>query len=64
MCAGRASPCGICEVLVLAGDIDHRDLVLTRSERNAGGKMMSCCSRVQVKPSVPAHLPFCIKENN
>ncbi|MVW73237.1 cytochrome P450/oxidoreductase [Bordetella sp. 15P40C-2] len=37
--------CGSCEVAVLAGDIDHRDLVLTRAEREANTKMMSCCSR-------------------
>ncbi len=37
--------CGSCEVRVLAGDIDHRDMVLTRSEREAGERMMSCCSR-------------------
>ncbi|MES2533955.1 MAG: cytochrome P450/oxidoreductase [Pseudomonadota bacterium] len=37
--------CGSCEVRVLAGEVDHRDLVLTRSERDAGQRMMSCCSR-------------------
>ena len=37
--------CGSCEVRVLAGGIDHRDMVLTRSEREAGQRMMSCCSR-------------------
>jgi len=37
--------CGSCEVQVLAGEIDHRDRVLTRPERAANGKMMSCCSR-------------------
>lgn len=37
--------CGSCEVRVLAGDIDHRDVVLTRTERDAGNRMMSCCSR-------------------
>ncbi|KQP12788.1 cytochrome P450/oxidoreductase [Pseudorhodoferax sp. Leaf267] len=37
--------CGSCEVRVLAGAIDHRDVVLTRSEREAGQRMMSCCSR-------------------
>lgn len=37
--------CGSCEVRVLAGDIDHRDVVLTRAEREANSKMMSCCSR-------------------
>ena len=37
--------CGSCEVRVLQGPIDHRDMVLTRSEREAGQRMMSCCSR-------------------
>ncbi len=37
--------CGSCEVRVLAGDVDHRDLVLTRAEREANSKMMACCSR-------------------
>ena len=37
--------CGSCEVQVLEGQVDHRDLVLTRAEREANGKMMSCCSR-------------------
>lgn len=37
--------CGSCEVRVLSGDIDHRDVVLTRTEREAGNRMMSCCSR-------------------
>ncbi|WP_286258998.1 cytochrome P450/oxidoreductase [Streptomyces graminofaciens] len=37
--------CGACEIPVLAGDIDHRDSVLTRSERAHGDRMMSCCSR-------------------
>jgi len=37
--------CGSCEVRVLEGEIDHRDVVLTRSERASNCKMMSCCSR-------------------
>ncbi|MCZ2497524.1 cytochrome P450 [Xylophilus sp. Kf1] len=37
--------CGSCEVRVLAGRVDHRDLVLTRPERDAGDRMMACCSR-------------------
>ncbi|MES2759099.1 MAG: cytochrome P450/oxidoreductase [Pseudomonadota bacterium] len=37
--------CGSCEVRVLAGEVDHRDVVLTRAEREASNKMMSCCSR-------------------
>ncbi|WP_338751725.1 cytochrome P450/oxidoreductase [Janibacter alittae] len=50
--AGRAIPancreglCGTCEVPVLDGDVDHRDVVLSGSERRAGDRMMSCCSR-------------------
>jgi len=39
--------CGSCEVRVLAGDIDHRDLVLTRAERAEGRRMMACCSRAR-----------------
>jgi cytochrome P450/NAD(P)H-flavin reductase/ferredoxin len=37
--------CGSCEVRVLAGEIDHRDVVLTRTEREANNRMMACCSR-------------------
>ena len=37
--------CGSCEVRVLAGSVDHRDIVLTRSERDRHDKMMVCCSR-------------------
>jgi ferredoxin-NADP reductase len=37
--------CGSCEVRVLAGQIDHRDVVLTRAERETHARMMTCCSR-------------------
>lgn len=37
--------CGSCEVRVLSGRVDHRDVVLTRSEREADTRMMTCCSR-------------------
>lgn len=37
--------CGTCEVPVLSGQIDHRDVVLTKAERAAQTKMMACCSR-------------------
>lgn len=46
-CDCREGLCGSCEVPVLAGDIDHRDMVLTRAERAACTKMMSCCSRAK-----------------
>ncbi|MPY55721.1 PDR/VanB family oxidoreductase [Streptomyces spongiae] len=37
--------CGSCETMVLAGDIDHRDSVLSESERAAGDRLMICVSR-------------------
>ena len=37
--------CGTCEVSVLDGDIDHRDKVLTKTERTANKRMLACCSR-------------------
>ncbi len=39
--------CGSCEVRVLDGHVDHRDVVLTKAEREAHNKMMSCCSRAK-----------------
>ena len=41
----REGLCGTCEVPVLDGEVDHRDVVLSGSERREGGRMMSCCSR-------------------
>ncbi len=37
--------CGSCEVSVLSGEVDHRDLVLSQSEKQANDRMMVCCSR-------------------
>jgi len=37
--------CGSCEVRVLMGEVDHRDVVLTRAEREGNDRMMTCCSR-------------------
>jgi len=37
--------CGSCEVRVLQGAIDHRDKVLTSTEKAEGNRMMACCSR-------------------
>ncbi len=39
--------CGSCEVRVLAGSVDHRDVVLTRAERQTHTRMMTCCSRAE-----------------
>jgi vanillate O-demethylase ferredoxin subunit len=36
--------CGTCEVRVLAGTPDHRDLVLSAAERAANDRIMVCCS--------------------
>jgi cytochrome P450/ferredoxin-NADP reductase len=37
--------CGSCEVRVVSGDVDHRDVVLSASDRRANRTMMTCCSR-------------------
>lgn len=37
--------CGSCEVMVIDGEVDHRDVVLTASERQQNRRMMACCSR-------------------
>jgi ferredoxin len=37
--------CGSCEVRVLAGEVDHRDEVLSDEERAANSSMMICVSR-------------------
>jgi vanillate O-demethylase ferredoxin subunit len=36
--------CGTCEVRVLAGIPDHRDLVLSSAEKAANDRIMVCCS--------------------
>lgn len=41
--------CGSCEVSVLAGEVDHRDAVLTLAERRESRKLMACCSRAYGK---------------
>jgi ferredoxin-NADP reductase len=37
--------CGACEVKVLAGQVEHRDTVLTPAQRQRSDSMMICCSR-------------------
>lgn len=39
--------CGTCEVKVLEGTPDHRDMVLTDAEKAANDRMMVCCSGAQ-----------------
>jgi vanillate O-demethylase ferredoxin subunit len=36
--------CGTCEVRVLEGIPDHRDLVLSNAEKAANDRIMICCS--------------------
>ncbi len=43
----REGICGTCEVVVLDGVPDHRDLVLSDSERAQNNRMMICCSGAQ-----------------
>jgi len=37
--------CGTCEQIVLRGDVDHRDSILTEDERSRNETMMICVSR-------------------
>jgi vanillate O-demethylase ferredoxin subunit len=36
--------CGSCVTRVINGTPDHRDMVLTERDRQAGNVMMICCS--------------------
>jgi ferredoxin-NADP reductase len=39
--------CGTCETEVIAGQVDHRDSILTQKERDANNVMFVCCSRAR-----------------
>lgn len=41
----REGVCGACETKVLAGDVEHRDSILTKQEQQANRSMMICVSR-------------------
>ncbi|WP_032388699.1 PDR/VanB family oxidoreductase [Rhodococcoides fascians] len=41
----EAGTCGTCETPVIAGDVDHRDSLLTPEEQGANDTMMICVSR-------------------
>ena len=43
----REGTCASCETVVLDGEVDHRDSVLTDEERASGGTMMLCVSRAR-----------------
>jgi vanillate O-demethylase ferredoxin subunit len=40
----KEGTCGTCEVRVLGGIPDHRDVILSEEERQSNSKMMICCS--------------------
>lgn len=46
-CDCREGLCGSCEVEVIEGEVDHRDQVLSQSERARNKQMMTCCSRAR-----------------
>ncbi|WP_063711433.1 flavin reductase family protein [Nocardia asiatica] len=43
--ACRQGTCGTCETVVLDGEPEHRDSLLTVTEQEANDLMMTCCSR-------------------
>ena len=43
--ACREGTCGTCELRVLSGTVDHRDVLLTAGQRAAGNRMLPCVSR-------------------
>ena len=45
----REGICGTCETTVLAGEVDHRDSLLTRAEREANATMFICVSRARTR---------------
>ncbi|MFZ3584610.1 cytochrome P450/oxidoreductase [Loktanella sp. DJP18] len=46
-CDCREGLCGSCEVAVVEGEVDHRDVVLSRAERAANTRIMTCVSRAR-----------------
>ena len=41
----REGTCGTCETVVLEGEVDHRDSILTPDDREANEVMYVCVSR-------------------
>jgi len=46
-CSCQQGICGTCEVSVISGEVDHRDSILSSSERAANQTMMTCVSRAK-----------------
>lgn len=40
-----AGICGACEAIVVSGEPDHRDYILTDVQRTEGRRIVLCCSR-------------------
>lgn len=55
LCSCREGVCGTCETAILAGEADHRDLVLSPDERASNATMMICVSRAKT-PSLTLDL--------
>nr|WP_174505959.1 PDR/VanB family oxidoreductase [Acinetobacter sp. Marseille-Q1620] len=45
----REGICGACETLVLEGEVDHRDSILTDDEKRQNKSMFPCCSSAKGK---------------
>ena len=43
----KRGECGVCATPVMAGEIDHRDYVLTAREKAEGNVMQICISRAK-----------------
>ena len=43
----REGNCGSCECMVIEGEVDHRDQILSEQEREAGKSLMICVSRAR-----------------
>lgn len=43
----REGSCGSCECMVLGGEVDHRDQILSEQERQANKSLMICVSRAK-----------------
>ena len=48
----QSGVCGTCLTRVLDGTPDHRDLVMTDSEKAGNGKIAICCSRSKTRQLV------------
>jgi tetrachlorobenzoquinone reductase len=46
-CSCQQGICGTCEVHVLSGEVDHRDSILSQTERATNETMMTCVSRAR-----------------